>query len=173
MNIEKSNKLLAEFMGIEIKKSHYPNGLYHVSWDALMPVIEKIERMFVKYSCERYENITRPATFYCEFMTYSQERWDRTNYFIRAKVTKTRFDSTYHVVVNFILWYNKFVKRELYRVWSKTKGGGSFAIDIKANSYRQAKDLVYKENNRVAKNTHYPYRSIKLKISRKAQNLTK
>ena len=119
MKIEKSKKLIADFMDLDtwilqgelcVKNdngSPYPLVEYNSSWDSLMPVVEKIEMMWVKYSCVRYENVTRPATFFCRFMTYAQERWDRNNNFINGEVKKTRFDATYNAVVKFIEWYNK------------------------------------------------------------------
>ena len=54
----KDNKLIAEFMGLEFSKGEYYRPLYnsgdwipqdelqyHISWDWLMPVVEKIESL--------------------------------------------------------------------------------------------------------------------------------
>lgn len=45
MNIQEANKLIAEFMG------HHPvEDRYHISWDALMPVIVKLKQE-VQFIC--------------------------------------------------------------------------------------------------------------------------
>ena len=48
----KDNKLIAEFMGVYSKENGYDytkigniGTMYHISWDWLMPVVEKIESL--------------------------------------------------------------------------------------------------------------------------------
>tara|TARA_R100000808_G_scaffold19506_1_gene42321 strand:+ start:34 stop:336 length:303 start_codon:yes stop_codon:yes gene_type:complete len=96
MDYTKNNKLIAEFMGLEIRESKHkyittyyviiddmPTDLqdlkYHKSWDWLMPVIEEI------YDRVDKENIEE---FYC------------------FKHCIPNRDTTYQAVVEFIKFYN-------------------------------------------------------------------
>lgn len=58
------NKLIAEFMGIEHtlndSKTNKPFGvnfLYHESWDAIMPVVEKIKDMGFDQEIDDIDNV--------------------------------------------------------------------------------------------------------------------
>lgn len=42
--IKEKNRMIAKFMGKEIYQYHH-ESFYHTSWDWLMPVVEKIERL--------------------------------------------------------------------------------------------------------------------------------
>jgi hypothetical protein len=99
------NKLIAEFMGYEIttdgistliKGDCYnvtPLPMYHLRWDYLMPVVEKIETL----DCIEYVSITL------------------NDVLIRIKGIDTidycrqgdKLYNTYSAVVEFIKWYNK------------------------------------------------------------------
>ena len=112
----KDNKLIAEFMGCihllpfkntnsfkmndngtrtEEGKWYRLNELkYHSSWDWLMPVIEKIERL--GYAVNIYEQECR----------IFEDRTIKPKY---KKITYelTKIEAVYKAVVEFIKWYNK------------------------------------------------------------------
>jgi hypothetical protein len=72
------NQIIAEFMGDELQKFE-SNYAYHLSWDALRPVIEKINGMYINV------------------------------YEFRAVVELaivTPLQEVYNEVVKFIKWYN-------------------------------------------------------------------
>ena len=95
---ESDNELIAEFMGMakipinDKENQSYP--LYDVSWDWLMPVVEKIESLgyeteikydqsiFVRIGAGGYENQT-------QFMSDG----------------RTKIEATHKAVVEFIKWY--------------------------------------------------------------------
>ena len=119
--INDSNKLIAEFMGhtdvvigTHYNEKRYPSGTavwskkdhetyyhdYNISWDWLMPVVEKI--LNDNTSCCSYG-----APHYFS----EQEEWrftmldDQLN--DQQGEGDTMIDSTYKTVVKFITWYNK------------------------------------------------------------------
>jgi len=82
VSIEDGNELIAGFMSLEIKKTVRGETLYmmdndggfttaglkyHLSWDLLMPVVEKIENgLQWKYTCEIGNNLYSHAKeYYC------------------------------------------------------------------------------------------------------------
>ena len=87
--IMESSRLIDEFMGVDNSIPHDHQGMwqYHASWDALMPVINKIYQSneYVKYQSHT-SNIVSDGAIYINTM------------FI---------ETTFSDVVEFIKWYNK------------------------------------------------------------------
>ena len=177
MAIQKSNKLIDDFMRAKTwiiqgelcinnkEGSPYPLVDYHVSWNSLMPVVEKIERMSVKYSCVALgPDLDRPIKYSCQFMCYAQKRWGNKNYFIKGKLAKTRLDTTYSAIVKFLLWYNKALKSmNDYRVYNYDRWGNMTSIIVQAMSHKEAKEIAHIKNSRGSRNQYCPYKSTKTK----------
>jgi hypothetical protein len=98
-----NNKLIAEFLGIEIEEGQeriYINGLgtkliectFNTNWNWLMPVIRKIEEL---------GNDVLITT------NYIQIAFDEGEQFIVIDDLNIKIDSVYNAVVEFINWYNK------------------------------------------------------------------
>ena len=88
------NKLIAEFMGLEIitdgiswfDTSYKALGKYNSSWDSLMPVIDKITSM----------------NAYIKYKDHSSSQFSDGGIYINTKF----IDNTHNDVVEFIKWYN-------------------------------------------------------------------
>lgn len=115
--ITESNKTIAEFMGYRVFNKRYPNNhgigggmieykdciaeklKYHKSWDALMPVIEKIEEHGVWFDIKKnfvdLDGVVMTHKGYRNFRWYGGHTHD-------SKLT-----STWYGVVAFIKWYNE------------------------------------------------------------------
>lgn len=113
METIESNKLIAEFMGVniitidDIRKNknpyissadgHLEDDLkYHSSWDWLMPVIEKIETLGYKFE-KNYQPIDKDW----------QSLIVKGNDILYQEFSENSLDSSYYVVVKFIKEYNK------------------------------------------------------------------
>jgi hypothetical protein len=120
MKTIENNKLIAEFMGIEILNFPYPTskkvvyksiksnkisypsirGLkYHSSWDWLMPVVEKIEKLV--FPNDEFFNINIVGG--CQVYIISSH----INEIIDSSQGETKLECLYNVVVQFIEWYNQ------------------------------------------------------------------
>ena len=108
--IKDGNKMIAEFMGLsyKAKTEHplvFPDGLwmdkktkvgynelfYHSSWDWLMPLVEKIERMggHITIGTNKIE---------CQFQDFRGSSKVGFGY--------TKIQCVWEVIVEFIKWYN-------------------------------------------------------------------
>jgi hypothetical protein len=110
MNIEKSNKLIAEFMGWRYQPQvteryyqwwhdgkHWQKHLvFDSSWDWLMPVVKKIEN-----TCNDQDVIINGNS--CTLLSWSDEE----NCFEFYSREDTKLKATYKAAVEFIKWYNK------------------------------------------------------------------
>jgi hypothetical protein len=106
------NELIAEFMGFEKTSTFYDTAddrhykykselfgytypsewAFHIKWDWLMPVVEKIETLkFSVMVIGKYTRIQCPHP-YKEFAT---------------DICETKIQSVYKAVVEFIKWYNQ------------------------------------------------------------------
>lgn len=116
--IIESNRLIAEFMGAEIKDIgdgqdgyHFPNPVptefnvsgwrnktatkylyYHTSWDWLMPVYRKIKNYL--------NEIDRPSNNHVCF-------GDSLEVDIHCAVTSIEIEKSFRAIVEFIKWYNQ------------------------------------------------------------------
>jgi hypothetical protein len=98
LNNMNSNKLIAEFMGVEDHQwmGEYVTPNYNTSWDWLMPVVEKIEGLRDKNG-----NAYRFTIDMCNAQI------EETNIEILGGAFK--IDTTYKAVVQFINQYNKTI----------------------------------------------------------------
>ncbi len=109
MNTQENNKIIAEFMGIipneagvyhvsKHKGYSLENLLYHTSWDWLMPVVEKIERLNYDFQIGGGIGVARIVDV----------GLDRTEVMREIEVSyPTKLEATYNAVVEFINQYNK------------------------------------------------------------------
>lgn len=87
IEIKKNNKLIAEFMGISpINDLEYP---YHCSWDCLVPVYNKCQKLFH----------IMEATF--ETASQHLQLSNGLDFFGTLNI-----DNLYKVIINFIKWFN-------------------------------------------------------------------
>ncbi len=123
--IQKGNKLIAEFMGWEF---HSKNGFeyyvnnkdrkipcwgeysskipiedfdYHLSWDWLMPVVDKIEATFNSIYTDIRKGLPIKKGKYYTYIEVDGENYTHAYY------GKTKLEATYKAVIEFIKWYNK------------------------------------------------------------------
>jgi hypothetical protein len=75
---------------------------YHVSWDWLMPVVEKIERLNSKFG--NSVEITRTT---CVIKVKGKSFHD-----CRFRTTGGKIEAVHNTIVKFIKWYNDNDKRE-------------------------------------------------------------
>lgn len=114
------NKLIAEFMGAQIKGDSvffiehpayyikdgsgflaYEDELfYRERFDWLMPVVEKIESLEYKVNIERYGTIIRHSAEHAPFYIL------RTDISECSIINPKKIEHTYSAVIQFIQWYN-------------------------------------------------------------------
>ena len=123
------NKIIAIFMGFSERKpdeqfetiwfskggfSQYGiNQLkYHSSWDWLMPVVEKIESIWIGHT----QPIVKIAGAYCQiadnggYFAKNSELYKDNQIGGECPLNKyTKIENTYRVVVLFIEWYNNYL----------------------------------------------------------------
>ena len=122
MKTEKTNELIAEFMGyskhpdyngFEINGDPYHASQlrYHEKWDWLMPVVEKIE--LIKDEHHGYFAVyinSNSCTIQGTNLRLDEPMADPPIYYSQV-VLHTKLDATYHCVFMFIKWYNKQIKK--------------------------------------------------------------
>lgn len=117
MNRAESNRLIAEFMGGKIDDTfiyfdktnnkfeddtlHVSDLLFDSDWNWLMEVVEKIESIVLEEVNDTSFNVTIGATRYCVIQ-------DNNGGMLKViGEGKTKIESTYKAVVEFIKWYNQ------------------------------------------------------------------
>lgn len=127
--IIEGNKLIAEFMELEFSKvakglpdikyrhrftqhgfydeTHEGMLLFHSSWDWLMPIVEKIENIFIlhKYSVTIAIESDIPVIITVHF--YQSDPTKQRLYKQFRGISPNRIEAVYKTVVEFIKWYNK------------------------------------------------------------------
>jgi len=94
-----NNKLIAIFMDNYQKLSNDPEfGRFHLQWDWLMPVVEKIEEMDVVASFQ----IEQPTIYIWKSSENSTFKDIEIDIFKSSKL-----EAVYKAVIEFIKWYNK------------------------------------------------------------------
>jgi len=129
--IEDSNRLIAEFDGFSYytttkkgliylqKTTKITNGYskyskpitsfkYHQDWNKLMLIVDKIERMDLKFSYLN-NNITSRDIYVYEFMTYASIFWNNENKFLTSSGSN-KINVLHDAVVKFIEYYNEHSK---------------------------------------------------------------
>lgn len=105
--METNNKIIAEFMGATLTKdlqimypvyegdSSYVKDLkYHLDWNWLMEVVEKIESLGYKVYILKWEN-----SQYCSIYLNGKK--------IAGNETNTKIEAVYNACLEFIKWYNE------------------------------------------------------------------
>ena len=102
-----NNKIIAKFMGATLTKdlqimypvyegdSSYVKDLkYHLDWNWLMEVVEKIENLGYKVDISKWEN-----SQYCGIYLNGKK--------ISGNETNTKIEAVYNACLEFIKWYNE------------------------------------------------------------------
>ena len=102
-----NNKIIAKFMGATLTKdlqimypvyegdSSYVKDLkYHLDWNWLMEVVEKIESLGYKVDISKWEN-----SQYCGIYLNGKK--------ISGNETNTKIEAVYNACLEFIKWYNE------------------------------------------------------------------
>jgi aspartokinase-like uncharacterized kinase len=96
------NELIAEFMGLVFVKEI--DGIYHKSWDWLMPVVERIQS--IGYHTSMYHD--------CDKLTYTYRNEMRIVNSDESKIRyrelsngETMIQCVYTAVVEFVKWHNQ------------------------------------------------------------------
>jgi len=117
--VDRNNKLIAEFMNAELTKYNrykFSFGtvyeinelLYHSSWDWLMPVVEKIESIpfnlkSVIEFCKVYiscHNEIGNSFPYCQIWVNEDKQFS-------IEDRPTKIEAVWFAIIEFIKWYNK------------------------------------------------------------------
>ena len=117
MNLPEENKLIAEFMGLPINKYHestWPENMkYHLSWNELMPVVDKIVKIKLESIKENEDdNRIKIEIYYphCELFVggiYSHDGcWEGCRFNV-GFYTNEAINNAWQLVIQFVQWYNK------------------------------------------------------------------
>lgn len=99
--MKESNKLIAEFMGVDQVDIDYAINehgqlKYHLSWDWLMPVIEKIESLGYTFE-KNYQRVDKDW----------QSLIVKGNDILYQEFNENSLQCSHYVVVEFIKYYNQ------------------------------------------------------------------
>ena len=115
MDITESNKLIAEFMGMENNLYHFQSHdtdmhytdselKFHTSWDWLMPVVDSIETFNFKV-----DGVTTSADVhivYGDCRIVDEDGGGLFEFYSHSTDSGDKLQATYDSVVKFIEWYN-------------------------------------------------------------------
>ncbi len=153
-DIIQGNELIAEFMGFvfyddenmyyHIEEGYYlcePNLVkYHLSWDWLMPVVEKIESLL--FPNDNWINVSIGASKHCTIFDSNGEIIEFTG------EEETKILSTWYAVVEFIKWYRAIEVQQdkfLIELEKSTFVDGvkkRLAIMYKEKKYKTLKNII-------------------------------
>ena len=108
--MNENNRLIAEFMGFQFGpgiESDLEDHNYHSSWNMLMPVVGKIEKIFDKH--DGYYGVYISSNSCTIEGTLLHKALKDTSYgpvYYNQVVLEDKLSSTYQAVVLFIKWYN-------------------------------------------------------------------
>jgi len=119
-----NNKLIAEFMGMEviydgisyffyytdkkgIERVTQINNLYNDSWEWMMPVIEKINSFQAKYVGSGVSLHHRNCLLGYHASSNGSHVYEKSFDTYKNDQTKTLLENTFDAIVEFINWYNK------------------------------------------------------------------
>lgn len=117
MNTTDNNKMIAEFMGYTQPHPEYPSTTYwykegkapltilsfDTDWNWLMEVVEKIENIKDKQGCTFFVEISKEKVHIKYY--YKGEEFE--NIFIHNYKGRTKKETLYDAVVEFIEYYNQ------------------------------------------------------------------
>lgn len=123
MKTEKSNELIAKFMGyskhpdydgFEIGGDPYHASQlrYHNDWNWLIPVVEKIESIKDKHHGYFGVYINSNSCTIQGTNLRLDEPMSNPPIYYGQRVSDTKLNATYEAVFDFIKWYNKQIKIE-------------------------------------------------------------
>lgn len=91
--IQENNKLIAEFMGLDIPKRNPNTILYHSDWNWLMEVVEKIESKGFDVHIN---------TCVCRISDVGEDRFED----IETFNSNNKIQAVYNACIEFVKWYN-------------------------------------------------------------------
>lgn len=121
----KGNMVIARYMGTPEEELFFPDGKtrnfrYHMSWDALMPVVEKCVSSM-------------------EINTYHYDQ-------IHDALWSCNIDAIYDAVVEFLNWYNEEINpKRTFKVPVRRIGYSFKTIEVEAHSEEEAEEIALEE----------------------------
>jgi len=122
-NLE-NNKLIAEFMGLDELGRYVPTKLlpsikyglfqgifeieeteFHISWDWLMPVVDKIEKL--NFEINGVVSSVDINIIYGDCIIQDEDGLGELYIYKHSNESGNKLESVYRAVVEFIKWYNK------------------------------------------------------------------
>lgn len=148
--MEDNNKLIAEFMGLETpdgiyfeyltkdghrsELTHFMLLKYHLEWNWLMSVVDKIQSIEDGYYCVTIDH--NVCTIWNEDFTYNE-----------SEISYSTMDAVYKAVVLFINWYNELGEYDYSctseNIYASFDYGTVLASNIKEATRLAKKKILY------------------------------